>query len=414
MNFLKFNLRESCHVNTNEDGDRFVGVKIDQEKARVYFPLGYNLPYDDRMLRKDIRALFNILSTFEKKEDKILKGNEFAADYQVEFPILAFLDVMDYYMENNGHYYTVTEKKYRNDTKGKFDFKKTVKRESAFIKDGSLIFTKFQIEYQSTLENELITRIHKYCVYQSFQRLGWLYTNQTFERPNIDFNKRLFIEELRKHYRYTNKDRNKKLFKSMIDMIEFINNRILDKRLYFGTDNFEYIWEKLIDKVFGIINKDDYFPKATWTERHGTGKATETHALMPDTIMIYNDKIYILDAKYYRYGVTHNPLHLPDSSSINKQITYGEYINHNIDVSEDSLLNAFIMPFNMFDNKFESDQLFLNVAEAKGKWRENTKMYENIQSIVVDVRYLLLNYVGNHDRDKQKLAESIEKYMMHS
>lgn len=30
-------IRNRCHVNSNEDGDRFVGVKADSDKAMVYF-----------------------------------------------------------------------------------------------------------------------------------------------------------------------------------------------------------------------------------------------------------------------------------------------------------------------------------------------------------------------------------------
>ena len=416
MDITKFDLRAACRVNTNEDGDRFVGVKIENDQAIIYFPLGYQLPDDDRALRKDIRSLFGILSTFSNKEDKELRGSKFVQAHPVDFPIVAFLDVLDYYMENDGKYYMVTEKKYKADTKGKIDFRRTAKKQRGFIKDGSLIFTKFEVEYQSPLENELITRIHKFCVYHAFKRLGWLYTNQMIHDPGIPLNKKEFIDELRRRYRDSQKDRDKRLFKSMIAMIEFIDNRILDKSFYFGTEEFEYVWEKLIDRVFGIPNKEDYFPRGVWKERHGAGSATEKHALMPDTIMIYNDKIYIIDAKYYRYGVTHNPSHLPDSSSINKQITYGEYINGEKGINKDSLFNAFLMPFNMDDNLFEIPEdeksIIENVAEATGKWRDNDKYYELIQGIVIDIRYLMLNYLGNHDANKQKLAEAIEKFIV--
>ena len=37
-------LKSKCHVNTNEEGDRFVGIKADSENAMVYFPMGYQLP----------------------------------------------------------------------------------------------------------------------------------------------------------------------------------------------------------------------------------------------------------------------------------------------------------------------------------------------------------------------------------
>lgn len=413
-----FDLRKSCHVNTNEDGDSFVGVKADTKNAVVYFPLGYQLPEDDRLLRRDIRALFGILSTFNCKEDRVIRGKKFVQAHPVDFPIQAFLDVLDYFMENNGHYYIETEKRYKTDTRGKVDWKRTVKNQRAFIKNGQPIYTKFDVEFQSPLENEIITQIHKYCVYVAYQRIGWLYTNQQVTNPGINLNssnKRVFIQELQRKYNDTNKDRDKRLFKSMKVMIEFIDDRVMDKSYYFGTDNFEYVWEKVIDKVFGISDKEDFFPKAVWKERHGVGTSTETTALQPDTIMIYKDqsgkeKIYVLDAKYYRYGDTHKTEHLPNSSSINKQITYGEFIRNEKGVPSDSLFNAFLMPFNSKDNLFETNELFFNAAEAYGKWRKNTENYEKIQGILVDVRYLLHNYLGNHDEDKRKLAEAIEKY----
>lgn len=423
IDFSSFNLRESCHVNTNEDGDRFVGVKIDENQAVVYFPLGYKLPDDDRMLRRDIRLLFGVLSLFGYKEDRLLKGSKFVQAHPVDFPIQAYLDVIDYYMENNGNYYVEYEKKYKGDTKGKINWARTIKNQKAFIKNGMPTYVKFDVEVQKPLDNELITKINKYCVYHAFQRLGWLYTNQQIQDPGISTSNgvsRVFIQELRRKLNDTNKDRDKKLFKSMIAMIEFIDNRKLDKNYYFGTDDFEYIWEKLIDKVFGITNKEDYFPRAVWVERDGVNKNIEKHALMPDTIMVYNNKMYIIDAKYYRYGATHNPDHLPDSSSINKQITYGEYIASLKDpndptkklVAEGSLFNAFIMPYDSSQDIFGAHDRVINVAEATGKWRTNGYNYEKIQGILMDVRYIMHNYAGEHDEDKALLSAAIEQYFL--
>ena len=36
----KFDIKTQCHVNSNEDGDRFVSLKEDSYKAMVYFPIG--------------------------------------------------------------------------------------------------------------------------------------------------------------------------------------------------------------------------------------------------------------------------------------------------------------------------------------------------------------------------------------
>ena len=54
------------------------------------------------------------------------------------------------------------------------------------------------------------------------------------------------------------------------------------------------------------------------------------------------------------------------------------------------------------------------MAEAVGDWIDdpaNPEIYELIQGIVVDTRYLLTNYDGNHDLDKKYLSEEIEKVL---
>lgn len=61
---LQKNIRERCHVNTNEDGDSFVGVKADTEDAIIYFPIGYQLPDNDDDLRVDINNLLGVLASF--------------------------------------------------------------------------------------------------------------------------------------------------------------------------------------------------------------------------------------------------------------------------------------------------------------------------------------------------------------
>ena len=129
---------------------------------------------------------------------------------------------------------------------------------------------------------------------------------------------------------------------------------------------------------------------------------------MPDSIMIYNGKYYVFDAKCYRYGWTGNPDHLPNASSISKQVTYGEYLEKAHGIGNDSLFNAFIMPYNMAKNYFKLTSVVGNIGEAVGDWRENKKYYERIQGIVMDTRYLMYHYTGNPVKEKVALADCIE------
>jgi hypothetical protein len=258
----------------------------------------------------------------------------------------------------------------------------------------------------------MITQIHKFCVYESFSKLGWLFTPYLPEKPTIPRNDKMFLILLREKLACTYNDKDKRLFSSMLAMIEYMDEKTKEKQFYFGTDRFEYVWEKLIDRVFGEKNKIDYFPRTRWSLR--TGKKRLNAALEPDTIMLHDGKIYVLDAKYYKFGLTGNPNDLPESSSINKQITYGEYIYKEKRFKEKygedvPVYNAFIMPYNASANLFGSSEVYLNIGEATGDWKTEGYKYEHVQGILVDIRYLMHHYTGKPKNQIMRLAQSIEE-----
>ena len=82
--------------------------------------------------------------------------------------------------------------------------------------------------------------------------------------------------------------------------------------------------------------------------------------------MIYGGKYYVLDAKYYRYGIAPvlGTSALPQSSDINKQITYGQFVKNRKTPDGVQVFNAFIMPYNRAKNFFGINGLCENVAEA--------------------------------------------------
>src|SRR3712207_9167597 len=88
-------ISKHCLVNTNEDGDRFVGIKADSDNAMVYFPIGYQLPETDAEIRTDIKHLIQVLCEFTTKKDKLLALNKFAAPQTVDFPINAYKGVIE-------------------------------------------------------------------------------------------------------------------------------------------------------------------------------------------------------------------------------------------------------------------------------------------------------------------------------
>lgn len=173
----------------------------------------------------------------------------------------------------------------------------------------------------------------------------------------------------------------------------------------YGTYRFEYVWEALIDKVYGINGKEEYFPKTYWSV---DGIPHENACLEPDTIMIWDGNIYVLDAKYYKYGATKRISDLPESASINKQITYGEFIAEQEQFREKhgenyKVYNAFLMPYAQ-----ENGEGLKNIGIAYSDWKTNIKSYENIQGILVDVKHLMYSSWGQNVEEIEKLIQCIE------
>ncbi|MGN1416994.1 MAG: LlaJI family restriction endonuclease [Oscillospiraceae bacterium] len=414
---MQKSIRERCHVNTNYEGDSFVGVRADTDDAMIFFPIGYQLPPNDDDLRGDINNLLNVLAAF-MKEEALIEESKSAEQKKVDFPMHAYLKVIRDFLRT-GRYYIETEPKYKTDTKGNASWPRTIREQKALVqKNGSLIFTNMTVRSVTPNADKKITQIHRYCVYEAFDKIGWLYVPYMPEKPGPHPDIREAVYILENKLASTHNDVEQELFSAMVSMLTYMDERSSEKQYFYGTDYFERIWEKMIDRAFGVADKEQYFPRTRWLLDYGPDKTKKP--LQPDTVMIYNDKVYVLDAKLYRYGCSGDPKHLPNGSDISKQITYGEYIERAKSVSSDKLYNAFIMPFNREDNKFFEigpngehipcvTENFGNIGEAVGDWKPDPKKYERVQGIVVDTRFLMYNYIEISDEQKRSLAEAIEK-----
>lgn len=397
-------IRDRCSVNQNWDADTFVGLKCENGEFSVHFPLGFAISSDDKELRKDIILLLDtIASTTGKRGSDIYSS---AKEYNhTMFPIQAYMAVIRDYYERG--YYKERETQYIVSKRGKIDWNRTIKTQEPYVQDNSVFYLNFVTRKNQVNENELISLIHEYCVYESFSKIGWLFTLRMPQTPRIKYNKKLFRTTLIQKISTTFNDRNRKLFRDMLAIVNYLGDSDVSLDYKFGTDRFEYVWETLIDKVYGITGKEEYFPRTSWVI---DGKTYENACLEPDTIMIWNGNIYVLDAKYYRYGATKRPSDLPESTSINKQITYGEYIaeqdKFKMKHGENyTVYNAFLMPFEKISENV------VNIGVALSDWKSNKKEYEQIQGILVDVKHLMHSVVSKDDNEIAELARCIELYI---
>lgn len=399
-------IKNCCFVNSSESKTRFVGVKVSEEGPEIYFPLGFRLSETEEGVRSDILLLIKILQRNSSNEQGEILLDQNNKNISSIFPMDAYQEIIVQFLNSNGKYFCESQKSYTINGSGKINWNKTIKTQKAYLqKDGTVVYPKMVTRLSFDNYNEIITRIHKYCVYESFRIIGWLYTPFQPENPNVVINEKQFLTVLQDRILLTNNDKEKKLLLAMKKIINYQRGSSVHEQSTFGTEKFEYIWEKMIDEMFGVINKQEYFPRARWNLIYGNNRTQ--YPLEPDTIMIMDDECYVIDAKYYKYGVTGNNNDLPDSSSINKQITYGQYI-FSKKSQFNKVYNAFILPFNKEKNFFGVQQKFLNIGESLGEWRENTEDYERVQGVVLDTRYLMQNYLKASDDDKIELIKAIQ------
>ncbi len=400
-------LFDRCRTNTNIENDVFVGIRRKDEYYEVNFPLGFHCSEDEKGLRKDILSLINVLAkNTDKKESEIYVGLK--GDDSIGIPVQAYLFIIKDYFERV--YYKERDTYRQIAKREKIDWGRTIKTQKPLPQGDEVYYLNFVVKKNTIKEDELITLVHKYCVYESFEKFGWLFTSFMPPKSKIGLNKKMMLAVVNNKLQNTFNDRNKRLFKNMAAVISTMDDDD-EADFRYGTYHFEYIWEKMIDRAFGISEKEEYFPKTTWKLTEGIKR--DNSFLEPDSIMLLNGKVYVLDAKYYKFGWSGKPGHLPGSASINKQITYGEYIAEGKKFMKGGehpiVYNAFIMPYDSYGKKFPMRTPIHYIGYATSDWKSNKKKYENVVGILMDVKYLM-NIDNRKDHAEiLKLADLIEE-----
>ena len=418
MTQKKTNYNQICVYNSKLDGKEFVGLKYENNNLHIYFPLGYKKATSEKEFKKDILNLFSVLTEFSSNMKSIVQGNNQLNKTEVEFPIHAYLFLITDFL-NHG-IYKETETFYKRAHNGKICWNKTIKNITPLIIDDDPFYLEFITKNTNHNQNYLITQIHKYCVYESFNKIGFLFSDYMPQKPNIQFNAALFKSIIQLKISQTFNEQQQFLFSNMLQIINFLDNSKDSNNFYYGTEDFEYVWEGIIDKIFGIKNKEKYYPHCFWTINKKTVGYADSDfkkfALRPDTIMITdyknisNQKIFVLDSKYYKYGVSENFKDLPGSDSIIKQIAYAQFIDKMeneetpkgvFKYKSQKIYNAFILPYNSLQKK-----IYKYIGKASSDYirliSEKNKPYYDIHGILIDIKTLMYEH---NELDNQRIKE---------
>jgi len=433
----------------------FVGIRIEDNQPKIYFPMGYRAskPPED-ICKRDFYQLIAVLN------DKSLQSyftEEDLKKSQLDFPFYAYLSVLQYYLDFG--YFVESETIYKKGFSGKINWPRTIKRiKPQVVKDeyghNQVVYLNLITRKTSYREDNLITLVHKFCVKEAARLIGPLYgiSEDEVEEPELLFDYELFAEVIQDKIAATFNDKHLELFHAILKMVRYLGNKENrgedgnENEPLFGVNTFAPVWEAMVDRIFGKlpqgVAKDKFNPHCEWDLSSGVrGYENTNYAMRPDTIMALSSGIFVIDAKYYKFGLTRNPMDLPSSGSICKQIAYAEYMEthwKNI-LGVDSIAtpsaslqnvtlpkpvyNAFLLPYCFDgdnsqlppDDGFEARPCKMRfVGCCHGNWKNldarpgegDYRPYHRIAGILLDVRSVMENYTASGKAQKT-LAEHI-------
>lgn len=365
----------------------FVGLKIQNKQISLFVPEAFYVSEDDKVLKKDLLLFLRSINIAKTKEHSAIMQSEIN-DVDNIWSIDSYLWLINDFVEN-GYYYPI-EKENKKSINGKINWKKTLKTTPKVI-DNKVFYTDYFVT-KSYPANTEITDIYKFCLKIAIDRIGWIFNiNVHIEILNQYSIKRMkyIINQANNN---TFDDIKRLRFSHMIKILNNVNESYKDSNnCTYGIYHYNYVFEKMVDQMFGNVSdfrKVDFFPKSKWILSLDNKKKVNS-PLELDTLYLKNDYAYIIDSKLYGYGITRSDKELPETQSVQKQITYADYLFH---IGYKNIRNIFILPYNKNLNPFDLHGNIEFFGYSIPEWRTIRKEYEYILGYFIDFNYLLRNY----------------------
>lgn len=379
-------IRGICVREDEELVFKCTGFIIAQNQIFIVFPKGYVIPKDKIALKQHIRLLIDVLikysqdSKLDSVEESLLGG----LGKNSEFISAAFWLIRDYF--NNG-ILNFQKQEYGLNQSSNINWARTIKGTTPMVSNRRPVYvdliTKKNIHYEN-----LITQIHQYAIGQCLALYGWLFSyDEEFESEYaLPCDEDLAVYLLDLEAQKTFEDRKSNLFLNLKELILGSHNQSKDSIMTFVTPYFHTIWEKICSFIFTDDTKN--LPKPPRPYWKVNNMIAETKQI-PDIMFKVDNRLFILDAKYYRINFAPNKL--PGWGDLVKQFFYRHTL---IKDSKDQIENIFIFP-----GQTNRDIDYLGYAAV-----ENMPSLGNINGYKLDVYKAMESYVSNKKGDfKEKL-----------
>lgn len=412
-------------------GKSFVGIKFCLNTIDVYYPETFHWDNDevdlmsssptDRISESCARGIRNILASLvyakTLSREKTMLNDEVENDGT--FAMKAYMWMIRDYMSNG--VYKNTEITYKYNQNGRINWKRTLCQKPIYA-NGAFVYKDVVVSARDTADT-MLTRIYRFCLRKSMFLIGWLFNIRSSSLGVSKMEDVVLSDGLKKHYLYVLRNELNRTFddikrdrlRNMLSIVEGLN-KAEQGQLVYGVDSFHYVFERMIDKIYGTeTNLEPYFPYGVWSN----GK--NASPLYPDSICkrsTQKEDIYvIIDAKCYRYadeGYSCGDIKgLPATDSIQKQLTYADHLSRRLcaDERKATIYNCFIIPYDrhkQYGNQPKSDDMLLSTGLfATGTWRNEKPQctYERIYVFLADMRTVIETWSRNdHDMEQGKLV----------
>lgn len=430
------------HSVTNEENNSFVGLRINNEEIHFHYPESYDLceilkycdykngcyylalsKVSDIKTKKDFRNdIVSVIRTISLAKSKSAPNNpaDGGLSTSEQFAIVSYLWIIKDYLANG--YYRNSEKIYRTNSKGKVNWKKTLETQP-IISNGNIIYNNVVVEVRNDCD-DIITDAHKWCVFESVRKIGWLFgiSEKSVYIPRItDTAIKKYIRAIKTESMRTFDDVKKIRLNHMLKTLTGVDDSDRTKEIVYGVDKYHYVYERMVDYVFSNVSDiSKYNPIASWYLKKNNYEPSKASDLRPDTMRLEPVKervdgakvAYILDAKFYRFGMTGNVDDLPSTTSIQKQITYGDNVIQNMKKEEkiEHVFNAFVLPYNKNNNTLSCTENLEYIGYSEAKWRDDKLSHNCICTFLIDTKHLISTWSrGNCKEDIAKLIDEIDK-----
>ena len=409
----------------------YIGFDLEANAGRFIFPCRYIASgrenaadaEQEKEQKEEAKKIISLIKRVQKEFSLGGSGDESFQFYSMVWLIRDYID--------NG-YYTETERVVRRGDQGRIDWKHTLRHSGIYFDGNNLLYRDFYVRKNRLDEANLLAQIYKCCLAYSAECIGFLYnvsqTERSVFRMDSSADVGFMFYHVQKELGRTFNSYKQMLLRHLLTILKGRQGKIRAVSLCMHDKEFEYVFEFLVNSVFGTEVVQDFYNEYCYVigDNHNRFSASK---LRPDTIMknpmaseSVDPDFYVIDAKYYNYGYTGNPRDLPQASAIAKQIGYNYYLRDNYNETDENrkeFYSIFLLPFAKGDeyDYIEYIGYATNSSSSANKMDKEDEKMDKVAVCLVDLKMLVDVYFNvAHKKDgtpivkadmRRKLAEKV-------